>query len=150
MSRPQHEAWLKFKLYQSQKFVIRGYTAGNQSDKPVVGCYEAGKLRYVGKVRNGFVPHMRCAMMPLLQQFMTDKCPFADLPEKRRTWYSLTRDEMERCQWLKPLLVAQIEFQEWTPDGHLRHARFATLRNDKTRSGWCANSGASNLIRPCH
>jgi len=38
---------------------------------------------------------------------------------------------MARCQWLKPLLVAQIEFTEWTPDGHLRHASFAGLRNDK-------------------
>ena len=77
------------------------------------------------------MPHMRCAMMPLLQELTTDKCPFADLPEKRRTMYSLTRDEMQKCQWLKPLLVAQIQFQEWTPDGHLRHSSFAGLRNDK-------------------
>ena len=75
--------------------------------------------------------HMRCAMWPLLQKFRIDKCPFDDLPEKRRTLYSLTRDEMQNCQWLKPLLVAQIEFQEWTPDGHLRHASFAELRDDK-------------------
>ena len=47
-------------------------------------------------------------MMPLLEKLLTDKSPFDDLPEKRRTLYSLTRDEMERCQWLKPLLVAQI------------------------------------------
>ena len=53
------------------------------------------------------------------------------LPEKRRTLYSLTRDEIHNCQWLKPKLVAQIEFAEWTPDGHLRHASFAGLRNDK-------------------
>jgi bifunctional non-homologous end joining protein LigD len=74
---------------------------------------------------------MRCAMMPLLQELSTDECPFADLPEKRRTLYSLTRDEMQNCQWLKPRLVAQIEFAEWTPDGHLRHSRFAGLREDK-------------------
>jgi ATP dependent DNA ligase C terminal region len=46
----------------------------------------------------------------------------------------LTRDEMQNCQWLKPLLVAQISFQEWTPDGHLRHPSFAGLRNDKEPS----------------
>jgi hypothetical protein len=40
-------------------------------------------------------------------------------------------DEMQINQWLKPLLVAQIEFTEWTPDGHLRHSSFAGLRNDK-------------------
>ena len=38
---------------------------------------------------------------------------------------------MENCQWLKPKLVAQIEFTEWTPDGHLRHASFLGLRDDK-------------------
>ena len=70
-------------------------------------------------------------MMPLLQELATDQCPFVDLPEKRRTLYSLTRDEMQNCRWLKPLLVAQISFQEWTPDGHLRHPSFAGLRNDK-------------------
>ena len=92
--------------------------AGEPFDALIVGCYEAAKLRYVGKIGNGFVPHMRCAMMPLLQQLMTDECPFADLPEKRRTWYSLNRDEMQKCQWLKPLLVAQIEFQDGRRTGN--------------------------------
>jgi bifunctional non-homologous end joining protein LigD len=41
---------------------------------------------------------------------------------------------MQNCQWLEPLLIAQIEFREWTPDRHLRHASFAGLRNDKEPS----------------
>lgn len=86
--------------------------------------------------------------MPLLQQLLTDECPFADLPETRRTWYSLTLDEMQKCQWLKPLLVAQIEFQEWTPDSHLRHPRFAGLERQKTGAG-PAGIAASNLLRLC-
>ena len=57
--------------------------------------------------------------------------PFADLPEKRRTLYSLTTEEMQHCQWVNPQLVAQIEFTAWTPDGRLRHASFAGLRSDK-------------------
>jgi bifunctional non-homologous end joining protein LigD len=125
-------AWLKYKIHKSQEFVIGGYTlSGNPFDALIVGCYEGSKLKYVAKVRAGFVPHMRWAIFPLLQQLVTDKCPFSDLPEKRRTLYSLTRDEMQNCQWLKPLVVAQIEFQEWTPDGHLRHASFAGMRDDK-------------------
>jgi len=127
-------AWLKYKLAKSQEFVIGGYTAGNPFDALIVGCYDGGKLRYVGKVRAGFVPHMRCAMMPLLQELATDQCPFSDLPENRRTLYSLTGDDMQNCRWLKPLLVAQISFQEWTPDGHLRHASFAGIRTDKDPS----------------
>jgi bifunctional non-homologous end joining protein LigD len=124
-------AWVKYKLHRSQEFVIGGYTAGNPFDALIVGCYDDGKLKYIGKVRAGFVPHLRCAMMPLFKELTTDEYPFADLPEKRRTLYSLTRDEMQNCQWLKPLLVVQINFQEWTPDGHLRHASFAGLRSDK-------------------
>jgi bifunctional non-homologous end joining protein LigD len=38
---------------------------------------------------------------------------------------------MENCRWLRPKLVAQVEFTEWTPDGHLRHASFVGLRDDK-------------------
>jgi bifunctional non-homologous end joining protein LigD len=129
-------AWLKYKINCSQEVVIGGYTlGGNPFDALIVGCYDGPKLKYVAKIRAGFVPHMRCALYELLQEFRTEKCPFADLPEKQRTLYSLTRDEMQNCQWLKALVVAQIEFQEWTPDGHLRHASFAGLRSDKEPQG---------------
>jgi bifunctional non-homologous end joining protein LigD len=50
-------------------------------------------------------------------------CPFANLPEKKRTQWALTKEEMKNCVWLKPEMVAQIEFTEWTPDGHLRHSK---------------------------
>jgi len=124
-------AWLKYKLNRAQEFVIGGYILGGKPfDALIVGCY-GRKLRYLGKVRAGFVSHIRCAMFPLFKKLVTEQCPFTDLPEKRRTLYSLTNDEMQNRQWLKPLLVAQIEFQEWTPDGHLRHASFAGLRDDK-------------------
>ena len=52
-------------------------------------------------------------------------------PEKKRTQWALTQEEMKNCLWLKPKLVAQIEFAEWTPDGHLRHSTFVGLRDDK-------------------
>ena len=70
-------------------------------------------------------------MMPLLLELATEQCPFVDLPEKRRTLYTLNRDEMQNCRWVKPLLVAQIEFTEWTTDGHLRHSSFLRIRDDK-------------------
>jgi ATP-dependent DNA ligase len=47
------------------------------------------------------------------------------------TQWALTKEEMKNCVWLKPELVAQIEFTEWTPDGHLRHSKFVGLREDK-------------------
>ena len=45
--------------------------------------------------------------------------------------WALTREEMKKCVGLKPELVAQIEFTEWKPDGHLRHSKFVGLRDDK-------------------
>jgi bifunctional non-homologous end joining protein LigD len=124
-------AWVKYKLYRCQEFVVGGYTPGNPFDALIVGCYEEDKLQFVGKVRNGFVPHLRRAVYQRLKELESDKCPFANLPEKRRTAWSLTAAEMKNCRWLKPAIVAQVDFREWTPDGHLRHCSFAGLRDDK-------------------
>jgi len=57
------------------------------------------------------------------------QCPGARNAE--RTQWALTREEMKNCVWVKPELVVQIEFGEWTPDGHLRHSKFVGLREDK-------------------
>ena len=61
------------------------------------------------------------------------ECPFANLPEASggRWGQGLTADKMNDCRWLTPALVGQFEFLEWTPDRHLRHARFVRLRDDK-------------------
>jgi bifunctional non-homologous end joining protein LigD len=127
----QSRAWLKYKLQQCQEFVIGGYTTGNPFDALIVGCYEGKNLNYVAKVRAGFVPRVRREVYRRLAEFATDKCAFANLPEKRRTVWALTSKNMENCRWLKPELVAQINFAEWTPDGHLRQASFAGVRDDK-------------------
>src|SRR5436309_8943207 len=66
-----------------------------------------------------------------MQGLETDNCPFGNLPEKKRTQWALTKEEMKKCVWLRPEMVAQIEFTEWTPDGHLRHSKFVGLREDK-------------------
>jgi len=58
-------------------------------------------------------------------------CPFANLPERKRTQWALTKEEMKNCVWLRPEFVAQIEFAEWTPDAHLRNSSFVGLREDK-------------------
>src|SRR4030095_16014209 len=124
-------AWLKYRINRGQEFVIGGYTPDHPFDALIVGYYEGEKLYYVGKVRNGFVPQVRREVYRKLKGLEIDTCPFANLPEKKRTMWALTKEEMKNCQWLKPELVAQIEFAEWTPDNHLRHSKFIGLREDK-------------------
>ena len=124
-------AWVKYKVNRGQEFVIGGYTPGNPLDALIVGYYEAEKLYFAAKVRNGFVPNLRREIYQKLKGLESAECPFANLPEKKRTQWALTKEEMKNCRWLRPELVAQIEFAEWTPDGHLRHSTFVGLREDK-------------------
>ena len=124
-------AWLKYRINRGQEFVVGGYTPGHPFDALIVGSYEGEKLYYVGKVRNGFVPQVRREVYRKFKGLEIDTCPFTNLPEKKRTMWALTKEEMKNCQWLKHQLVAQIEFAEWTPDGHLRHSKFVGLREDK-------------------
>ena len=60
-------------------------------------------------------------------------CPFQNLPESRKGRWGegLTAEDMSKCRWLEPRLVAAIEFAEWTPANHLRHPKFIALREDK-------------------
>jgi DNA ligase D-like protein (predicted ligase) len=124
-------AWLKYRVNRGQEFVIGGYTPGNPFDALIVGHYEGERLLYAAKVRNGIVPQLRREVASRFKGLETDACPFANLPERKRTQWALTKEEMKNCMWLKPELVAQIEFTEWTPDGHLRHSKFVGLRDDK-------------------
>jgi bifunctional non-homologous end joining protein LigD len=124
-------AWVKYRVNLGQEFVIGGYTPGNPFDALIVGYYEGEKLLYAAKVRNGFVPLVRREVAAKFKGLETSICPFANLPEKKRTLWALTTEEMKNCVWLKPQLVAQVEFAEWTPEGHLRHARFVGLSEDK-------------------
>lgn len=117
--------WLKFKCSFEQELVIGGYTepqgARSNFGALLVGYYdEGGELRYAGKVGTGFTQRtladLHARMVPLEQ----DEPPFTGKPPVRAG-----------AHWLKPRLVAQIGFSEWTADGKLRHPRFLGLRTDK-------------------
>jgi ATP-dependent DNA ligase len=127
-------AWMKMRVNEGQEFVIGGYTVGGRAfDALVFGYYEGEDLIYVARTRNGFTPAGRDQLMKKFRGLEIPKCPFANLPEARsgRWGQGLTAAKMKDCRWLKPVLVAQFEFREWTPDNHLRHSRFLALRDDK-------------------
>lgn len=132
------EAWLKLKLDRQQEFVIGGYRPGPHGiDALLVGFYEGRRLRFAGKVRAGFTPHLRREVYSRLRSIPAMRCPFADLPSSRTSRWGggVTPGQMAEMQWVKPSVVAQIRFVEWTAEQHLRHAAFVALRDDKPAAG---------------
>jgi len=127
-------AWVKLKLDKQQEFVVGGYRPGpNGVDALLVGYYEGKKLRFAGKVRAGFTPHLRREVLDALTPLHAARCPFVDLPNSKTSHWGggVTAEQMAEMKWLRPSVVAQIRFVEWTNDGHLRHAAFLGLRTDK-------------------
>ena len=88
---------------------------------------------YAARTRNGFTPSSRAELFKKLKPLEIADCPFANLPEKKagRWGAGLTAAKMAECRWLKPVLVAQFEFVEWTRSGQLRAPAFKGLRTDK-------------------
>lgn len=127
-------AWQKFKVQLRQEFVIGGYKPENRNFQSiVVGYYENKKLRFAGRVRAGFTAAQRAALFELLRPLTTDMCPFTDLPSSRTGHWGegVTAEDMKKLKWVKPKLVAEIAFTEWTRDGNLRHSAFVGMRTDK-------------------
>jgi DNA ligase D-like protein (predicted ligase) len=127
-------AWIKHRLNLGQEFVIGGFTPGPHGlDSIIVGFYRGKDLIYVARTRNGFVPASRRRVFEKLKLLVVLTCPFVNLPEsgKGRWGEPLTAEKMKKCVWVQPELVARIEFLEWTDADHLRHSKFAGLRDDK-------------------
>jgi ATP-dependent DNA ligase len=127
-------AWQKMRVNAGQEFVIAGYTPSpNNFDSLIIGYYDGDKLIYAARTRNGFTPASRAELFKKIKPLEIRECPFANLPEKKagRWGAGLTSAKMVECRWLKPVLVGQCEFVEWTEDAHLRHSRFVGLREDK-------------------
>ena len=127
-------AWQKFKLQRRQEFVIGGYKPENEHFQSlVVGYYAGKKLRFAGRVRAGFAAAQRAAVFARVKPLATATCPFADLPTGKSSHWGegVTEEDMKVLKWVRPNIVADIAFTEWTRDGHLRHSTFVGLRDDK-------------------
>ncbi len=126
--------WVKHRVNLSQEFVIGGYVPSHLGvDSVVIGFYRDKQLRYAARVRAGFVPLTRRQVFERIKPLETAKCPFVNLPEKEagRWGQGLTAEKMKECVWVKPILMAEVEFLEWTGVDHLRHTKFVGLRDDK-------------------
>jgi bifunctional non-homologous end joining protein LigD len=120
-------AWLKTKCLHRQEFVIGGYTdpegARTHVGALLVGYYDRQRLVYAGKVGTGFTNKLLVELGQLFAPLESRTCAFT--PEPPRAWTGPSR------HWLKPTLVGEVAFSEWTADGRLRHPSFQGLRRDK-------------------
>jgi bifunctional non-homologous end joining protein LigD len=129
---------IKLKVVREQEFVVGGYTDPEGSRKYfgalLVGVYEGKKLLFCGRVGTGFTEKRLLSLFGDLNKIRTENCPFSNLPTtgRRRLVRGLTAAEMKRCHWVKPVMVCQIKFSEWTRDNHLRQRVFLGVREDKS------------------
>ncbi|MGN6670769.1 MAG: non-homologous end-joining DNA ligase [Candidatus Nucleicultricaceae bacterium] len=116
--------WLKFKCHKSQELIIIGYTSPKGQREGfgalVVGYYDNDELKCAGKVGTGFT---RDILISLKKEM--DQCISIQPPIKK------SAKVPKNTTWLKPKLVGEFDFTEWTRDGKLRHPRFKGLRYDK-------------------
>ena len=130
--------WVKIKLHLEQEFVIGGYTEPEGARKHfgalLVGFHEGKRFKFAGRVGTGFSEKLLSTLSSQsLNEIRVEKCPFFNLPAAGRSRWDqgLTAAEMKRCHWVKPTMVCQIKFTEWTRDDRLRQPVFLGIREDK-------------------
>jgi bifunctional non-homologous end joining protein LigD len=119
------DAWLKIKVNQRQEVVIAGFTEPRNARQYfgalMLGIYKDDELVYIGHSGSGFNTKTLADTYKKLKSLVTDKCPFPKCPKSNMP-----------VTWVKPKLVCEIKFSEWTRDGMARHPIFMGLREDKT------------------
>lgn len=117
--------WVKIKVKQRMEAVVGGFTRGlgaraRSFGAVLLGAYEDGRLRYIGHCGGGFTDSELRRVRALLAQRIQDPCPFAEVPPTN-----------EEATWVRPDLVAEVEYGGWTADGMLRFPVYRGLRDDK-------------------
>lgn len=119
-------SWLKVKCIKRQEFVIAGYTISDKGfpgfGALILGVYAKGVLLYAGRVGTGFSIQQRLELRKKLDRLVRSTSPFAALPKD---------PALKRAVWVKPKLIAEVAFTEWTVEGSVRHPSFQGLREDK-------------------
>lgn len=142
------KSWIKVKFNQRQEFVIGGFKPSPSAvDSLVVGYFDGRKLRFAGRVRAGFTPRDRGEVFRLIEPLQVERCPFVDLPSARTGHWGegVSAEDMDKLRWVKPQVVVEVSFVEWTREGALRHSQFVALRHDKRARDVRRESRSANV-----
>ena len=142
--------WRKIKLVHEQEFVVGGWTDSRTTDRPfgalLLGHFENGALTYAGHTGSGFDQRELERVIRLLKPLETGTSPFKVRPKTN-----------ERPHWVRPSLVAQLKFTEWTDAGLLRHPIYLGLRDDvdpktvkRERTSSAKGARGARGARACH
>lgn len=127
--------WLKIKSGQRHEAVIGGYTRNEDSTKLfsalLLGVYENKKLRFIGQAGTGYTDKMRREILEKLKPLETTVCPFEDIPSVNKPSRFRPNPPKAAIVWVKPKLVGEVQYQELTDEGVMRHPSFQGLRTDK-------------------
>ncbi len=117
-------SWLKIKTSKRQEAIICGFTKGRGSRKYfgslVLGIMDGKELKYIGQTGSGFDEALLSDIHKKLEKLVTDECPFKTKPKTPQP-----------ATWVKPQMICEVKFQEWTREGSMRHPIFMGIRNDK-------------------
>jgi len=123
-------AWQKKKTQQSDDFLVGGYLPGNSGlSELVVGRKGDDGLMYWSSVKSGFVPRVKGLIREALHGMDIDDCPFVNLPEESGS-HRFDADKMAKTIWVRPKILAEIAYNNVTPDGRLRNPKFLRLRDE--------------------
>jgi bifunctional non-homologous end joining protein LigD len=118
-------AWLKLKIERRQEFVVGGWTEPRKSREHIgailLGYYEEGSLVYAGHTGTGFSQQSLADMYKRLKRVERKSSPFTTTPRTN-----------EAAHWVRPSVVVEIKFNEWTSEGKLRQPVFVGVRTDKS------------------
>ena len=126
----RQKSWLKTKCVQRQEFIILGFSGARTGDRALGALYlgyrKDGAIRYAGKVGTGFSIQGARELAKLFHKFAIQKPTLTHAETE-----GVAATEWRSIRWIKPVLLCEVAFTEWTQDGRIRHPSFQGLRQDK-------------------
>ncbi len=127
--------WLKIKTIKQQEVVVGGYTRNENSSKLfsalLVGVFQGGTFVFTGPVGTGFTTQVQKDILKKLHPLVTSKCPFREVPDYNKPSRFRPNPPKAEVTWVRPQLVAEVNYRTLASDGTFRHPSFHGLREDK-------------------